>query len=57
MLAEGVESREEVEACIASGVDMLQGYYVGKPAYEITPVSKQALQNIAAIKRSSQKMF
>lgn len=57
VLAEGVESREEVEACIAAGVDMLQGYYVGKPAYEITPVSKLALQNIAAIKRSSQKMF
>lgn len=33
VLGEGVETKEEVEALISLGVDLLQGYYVGKPEF------------------------
>ena len=31
-LAEGVETREELQECINLGIDLIQGYYTGKPA-------------------------
>ena len=31
-LAEGVETKEELELCTAMGFDLIQGYYFGKPA-------------------------
>ena len=35
VLAEGVETREELKTCIEIGADFLQGYYLGKPKAEI----------------------
>lgn len=32
ILAEGVETEEEVSACVDLGADLLQGYYFGRPA-------------------------
>ncbi len=31
-LAEGIETKEEAEACLALGFDLAQGYYYGRPA-------------------------
>ena len=36
-LAEGVETREELQAVIRLGADLIQGYYVARPAAEIKP--------------------
>ena len=35
VLAEGVETREELRTCIEIGADFLQGYYLGRPKAEI----------------------
>jgi EAL domain-containing protein (putative c-di-GMP-specific phosphodiesterase class I) len=35
-LAEGVEKREELDAVVALGCDFLQGYFLGRPARDIT---------------------
>ena len=35
VLAEGVETREELEMVIGFGVDLIQGYYTARPSYEI----------------------
>jgi EAL domain-containing protein (putative c-di-GMP-specific phosphodiesterase class I) len=32
VLAEGIEVREELEACVDLGFDLGQGYYMGKPS-------------------------
>lgn len=36
-LAEGVELTEELQAVIAMGVDLIQGYYTAKPSPEVVP--------------------
>lgn len=33
-LAEGVETKEELEYVVTNGVDLVQGYYFGKPEPE-----------------------
>ncbi|SMC40795.1 diguanylate cyclase (GGDEF) domain-containing protein [Oscillospiraceae bacterium] len=35
VLAEGVETKEEMRTCIEIGADFLQGYYLGRPEAEI----------------------
>ncbi len=37
-LAEGVETKEELRECIRMGIDLIQGYYTGKPARN--PISR-----------------
>ncbi|RIW30178.1 EAL domain-containing protein [Bacillus salacetis] len=34
VLAEGIERKEELDYCRAIGIDLAQGYYIGKPAKE-----------------------
>lgn len=36
-LAEGVETTEELRECIMLGVDLIQGYYTGRPQREVVP--------------------
>ena len=38
VVAEGVETREELEACIESGIDLIQGYLLAKPMKGFQPV-------------------
>ena len=37
LIAEGVESAEDLEVCAVSGVVAAQGYFIGRPASEPTP--------------------
>lgn len=46
VLAEGVETQAEMQTVIARGVDYLQGYYIGKPAFEITPIPERVIKEI-----------
>ena len=38
VIAEGVQSREEMDTVISLGVDYLQGYYVGVPSLTSQPI-------------------
>lgn len=38
VLAEGVETKEELEFLIQCGVELFQGYYIGRPQMEIRPI-------------------
>ena len=35
---EGVETKEELEFLIQCGVELFQGYYIGRPQMEIRPI-------------------
>lgn len=35
VIAEGVETREEMRVLIENGVDYLQGFYLGRPSYDV----------------------
>lgn len=43
VLAEGVETIEEVETLVSFGVDLFQGYYFAKPSFDITDIEKEKL--------------
>ena len=46
LIAEGIETREELEALIQLGVQYGQGYYIQKPLEEIIDVNYQLIQEI-----------
>ncbi|MCB5942601.1 EAL domain-containing protein [bacterium 210820-DFI.6.52] len=54
VLAEGVETRAEMETLVARGVDYLQGYYVARPQLEIAPVEPDVLRAIQAAREKIQ---
>lgn len=48
-VCEGVEVREDLEMITKLGADLVQGYYVQKPAYEILPISKEMENELKTI--------
>lgn len=55
VLAEGVETRGEMETVIACGVDLLQGYYFAKPMFEPEAVREEVIEEIFAANRAKEK--
>jgi len=53
VLAEGVETRDEMETLCRLGVDYAQGYFIGMPQSELAGPSEQALEVIRAVGKSS----
>ena len=56
VLASGIETAEELKSVVACGVDLLQGYYIGRPLFEPQPVSPdivEVLKSLAAPKGDS----
>ncbi len=49
VVAEGIEQPEDLEAVRAAGVDFAQGYYLGRPAEVLAPVSAGAREHWKAI--------
>ena len=49
ILAEGVETREEMETVIACGVDLLQGYYLAYPLFEPEPINPKITDAIRSL--------
>ena len=41
VLAEGVETKEEMETVISCGVDFMQGFYLARPAFEPAPIAPE----------------
>ncbi|MCR5813939.1 MAG: EAL domain-containing protein [Desulfovibrio sp.] len=45
-VAEGVETVEELEAVIKMGFDLCQGYYLGRPEFELREIAPQQTEEI-----------
>ena len=46
VIAEGVETREELEAVAAAGVTLVQGYLLARPAFPIPTVNLDAIRTV-----------
>lgn len=46
VLAEGIETYDEMKVVIQCGVDLLQGFYLSKPLYEPIPLSEERKKEI-----------
>ena len=46
VLAEGVETEDELKTVIACGVDLIQGYLVNRPVFEPEPLSEEVVKMI-----------
>ena len=46
VVAEGVETEDEMKTVIACGVDLMQGYYFGHPLFEPQPISPEIVEKI-----------
>jgi EAL domain-containing protein (putative c-di-GMP-specific phosphodiesterase class I)/CheY-like chemotaxis protein len=58
-LCEGVETRGELEILVANGVDLVQGYFLGRPARALQPPSDELLASVPrhrGSRRPSQKI-
>jgi len=51
VLAEGVETYEEMKTLIACGVDYLQGYYLSRPDFTVPQVPETVVEEIRALQR------
>lgn len=51
VIAEGIQSREEMETVIKLGVDYLQGYYLGVPSLIPQPVTQGVVREILDLNR------
>lgn len=50
LIAEGVESYEELETITRMGVQYAQGYYIQKPHQKIQPIDSKLVENISDIR-------
>ncbi|MGN0606244.1 MAG: EAL domain-containing protein [Oscillospiraceae bacterium] len=55
VLAEGVETYDEMKTVINCGVDLIQGYYVSKPLYAPVPVEKRIADEVISINKNIAK--
>ena len=46
VLAEGVETEDEMRTVISCGVDLLQGFFINRPVFEPQPPSKEVVELI-----------
>lgn len=46
VLAEGVETKSELETVISCGVDLIQGYYINRPVFEPQPIAPEVTETI-----------
>ena len=56
VLAEGVETIEEVETLVSFGVDLFQGYYFAKPEFEIKEIDKEKLDFVSSLYRKNEEL-
>ncbi|MPM91475.1 Cyclic di-GMP phosphodiesterase CdpA [bioreactor metagenome] len=45
-VAQGIETKEELQALLSYGVDFIQGYFIGMPDYEAKGILRQAKEEI-----------
>ena len=49
ILAEGIETEQELETVISRGVDYIQGYYIAHPSFEPKPIPDAVIKKITEI--------
>lgn len=54
VISEGVETLEELTFLIQVGSDYIQGYYLARPAYEVTEIPQDKKQEIQALAKKYQ---
>lgn len=52
VLAEGVETSEELQSVVDLGFDLVQGYYFSKPSFTLNPIREDRLKSLFQIKNS-----
>ncbi|MCH5209962.1 MAG: GGDEF and EAL domain-containing protein [Oscillospiraceae bacterium] len=52
VLAEGVETQEEMETAISCGVDLLQGFYLSYPLFDPKPITHEVKDTIRRLANS-----
>lgn len=55
IIAEGIETKEDMETVIEIGVDYLQGFYLGMPAIDLNDISPTVKEEILEIGRRNNK--
>lgn len=55
VLAEGVETYNEMRTVIECGVDLLQGYYLTRPLFEPLPIDEKIVEQIKDINKKTGK--
>ncbi|MGN0676236.1 MAG: EAL domain-containing protein [Ruminococcus sp.] len=55
VLAEGVETYNEMRTVIECGVDLLQGYYLTRPLFEPLPIDEKIVEEIKEINKKTGK--
>lgn len=53
VLAEGVETKEDLEFLIQCGVELFQGYYIGRPQMEIRPIDPYIVRKMQEFAQKS----
>lgn len=53
VLAEGVETENELRTVIACGVDLLQGYFINRPVFEPQPIPQEVVDKIRGFHESA----
>lgn len=51
VLAQGIETKQELETVIANGVQYVQGFFIAKPAFEIASIPQDVTAAIAAARQ------
>lgn len=54
VLAEGVETEEELATVIDCGVDLLQGYYICRPVFEPQPIPENIVETIKFLAKNTE---
>lgn len=49
ILAEGVETIDEIDVLLRFGVDLFQGYFFAKPSFDITPIPEERIQELSRV--------
>ncbi|UTY32861.1 EAL domain-containing protein [Treponema putidum] len=49
ILAEGVETIDEIDVLLRFGVDLFQGYFFAKPSFDILPIPEERIQELNRI--------
>ncbi len=55
VLAEGVETVEEVETLVDFGVDLFQGFYFAKPGFDIKEIEKEKLYMLRGLYKDNEE--
>ncbi len=57
LVAEGIETREELETLVSLGIQYGQGYYIQKPSSEVFEIKDEIIQTITDMNRTNNRIL